>query len=408
MEWENAFREHRKAERPMKKTICLVLLLCTTLACANISLAREHNYVTVVIDGKTSDKVHLREQPSTEAKSLGLYFTGTEVLCDPATMNSEWTWVNVGMEAGYIKSDYLYSGANPGSITPKQPTGVVNNTKGSDWVNLRYNPDSNATVARKLYNGDQVTILGETVTHWYYVKVGDLYGYMMSSYVKMGGSGSNSGNGGAAITPPSDNPTKITTTTADPKDSVQAYATIKNCTVNIVPTDGRMVELTYDAGVLRFEQSMTRGVHMLTVESISGKRTGDNAAATLYIPRALFHAVFVDVQNGEASIAGGLDSYISINGVDARFSVDFPSGNTYNYQIVGLTNSLCVLGISENATNYAINVERISGRSSLVPAIGMPAYSPNGSTYGYTNGNGSTKISVDALNSSNLEFVFVR
>ena len=62
----------------MKKTILLgiiLLFLCLITLPTDI-LAQEETFIGVV-DGKTADRVHLRQEPSISAKSLGLYFTGT-------------------------------------------------------------------------------------------------------------------------------------------------------------------------------------------------------------------------------------------------------------------------------------------------------------------------------------------
>jgi hypothetical protein len=128
--------------------------------------------------------VHLRAEPSTDSKSLGLYFTGTEVSYITDT-EDEWVWVNIGSETGYIKSEFLYFGNDSGSVIAKQPIGTVNNKNGS-WVNLRPDPTSEYEAIGKCYNGDTITVLGETVTKWYYVKTGEQYGYIMSDFVTMG------------------------------------------------------------------------------------------------------------------------------------------------------------------------------------------------------------------------------
>lgn len=392
----------------MKKQLVSLILSFGLALCASGGLAGDTNTATAVIDGKTADRVHLRAEPSPKARSLGLYFTGTEVLYDSGS-NGEWTSVVIGDQAGFIKSEYLYFGNNPSSIKSQQPSGIVTNVKVNSWVNFRSGPHQNSASIGTLYKGDIVTVLGETVTEWYYVKSNDLYGYIAADFLQVGALGTNTGgNSGSNQNGSSVNSSKLITITADPKDSVQAYVTIKNCTLNIVPTDGRMVECTYDTSVLRFEQSIARGVHMLTVESISGKRIGDNATAMLRIPRALYNAVFADVRNGEASIAGGIESHMDISGTDARVSVYYPADNTYSY-LMRFTNSTCVFGISESASDYAISIQRVKDSSITVPN-GMPSNIGNGSDVGYeyVRGNGSTQITVDALDNSVLEFAFVR
>lgn len=166
----------------MKRFIVSILLILGLVLCTSSSLA--NNTERAVIDGKTSDRVHLRVGPSTDSKSLGLYFTGTEVSYITNTVD-EWVWVNIGSETGYIKSEFLHFGNDPGSVIAQQPIGTVNN-KNSNWVNLRPDPTSEYEAIGKCYNGDTVTILGETVTEWYYVKVGSEYGYISADFLQVG------------------------------------------------------------------------------------------------------------------------------------------------------------------------------------------------------------------------------
>ena len=173
----------------MKKKIIALILLCGLLACTNISPALGADYGTAIVDGLNADRVHLRERASTGSNSLGLFFTGTQVLCE-SDPGKEWVKVTIGSQTGYMQSDYLYQGANPGSVKSKQPKASVTNKGTGSWVNLRKEPSTGAAVASKLYHGDAVTVLGQTVTKWYYVKAGDLYGYIMSDYLSVGASGS--------------------------------------------------------------------------------------------------------------------------------------------------------------------------------------------------------------------------
>ncbi|HML46826.1 MAG TPA: SH3 domain-containing protein, partial [Clostridia bacterium] len=173
----------------MKKFLISLILVCAILACANLGLAQASDFVTAVIDGKTSDRVHLRKSATTESKSLGLYFTGTEVVCKPDA-RAEWIWVYIGQEAGYIKSEFLHFATDAGTVKSQQPSGTVKTPKGGGWVNLRVGPSLEYSVACKLYLGDSVTILGETAAHWYYVKAGAQYGYVMTDYVTMGAAAS--------------------------------------------------------------------------------------------------------------------------------------------------------------------------------------------------------------------------
>jgi uncharacterized protein YraI len=87
-----------------------------------------------------------------------------------------------------MESEFLYRDSSPESIKPKHPSAVVNNKNGSSWVNLRHGPSLNSPIARQPSNGSVVTILGETDSHWYYVKMGKQYGYIKSEYLTVSGS----------------------------------------------------------------------------------------------------------------------------------------------------------------------------------------------------------------------------
>ncbi len=171
----------------MKKKILSFILLCGLMAGMFISPALGAGYGTAIVDGGNADRVHLRERASAASKSLGLYFTGTEAVCasDPG---KEWVKVIIGSETGYMNSEFLYRGANPGSVKPKQPKAVVSNIKASSWVNLRKEPSQRSAVAGTLRYKDEVAVLGQTAAKWYYVKAGDLYGYIMPDYLLLGGS----------------------------------------------------------------------------------------------------------------------------------------------------------------------------------------------------------------------------
>ena len=48
---------------------------------------------------------------------------------------------------------------------------------------MREDPSMDAPVIGKFYNGDVVTVLGETAAKWYYVQAGDLYGYIVADFL---------------------------------------------------------------------------------------------------------------------------------------------------------------------------------------------------------------------------------
>lgn len=123
------------------------------------------------IDGGNADRVHLRAAPSTEAESLGLYFTGTDaILIDRM---GDWAWVMVGAAEGWMYASYLTTDA-PARLGPWH---VVDNPH-STWVNLRMSPSMEGMVALCPDNGTAVRILGETKDGWSYVDCDGVKGYM--------------------------------------------------------------------------------------------------------------------------------------------------------------------------------------------------------------------------------------
>lgn len=143
------------------------------------AMAQQTQDLTATIDGGDADRVHLRAQPSIQSESLGLYFTGTELSCeyDPT---QEWTKVVIGAQEGYIKSEYLRWGDDKKNVQPRQPKGTI---KANDWINMRSAPSEKAQIETKLYEGDTVSILGETSERWSYVKLGNSNGYIMSKFL---------------------------------------------------------------------------------------------------------------------------------------------------------------------------------------------------------------------------------
>lgn len=164
----------------MKRIISLLLCLLCVLAGMPCGIAETNTqFVSATIDGGSADRVHLRAEPSTKAISLGLYFTGTQVLCE-LDFIGEWTKVIIGAESGYMKSEFLRWGNDQENVHSQQPQGTI---KANDWVNMRSAPSKEAQIETKLYEGDVVSILGETSERWSYVKLGNSNGYVMSKFL---------------------------------------------------------------------------------------------------------------------------------------------------------------------------------------------------------------------------------
>ena len=175
----------------MKRFAAFLAAACLLLSLAAGALA-ESCYGLAPIYGISADRVHLWKTPGGE--SMGLYFNGAQALCltDPA--RSDWTLVRLGTEEGYVRSRYL--AADGGAAVPSLKRGTVQCKEGS-WVNLRAAPGRDAKV--RLKNGDTLTVLGETSGHWYWVRYGNTFGYVMTNYIALSDAPEKGVDGGQAL-----------------------------------------------------------------------------------------------------------------------------------------------------------------------------------------------------------------
>lgn len=384
----------------MKRILSFLFGFLCMLMAFSCGMAQPTQGIDATIDGGNADRVHLRAGPSTQSASLGLYFTGTTLLCE-SDPSREWTKVVIGSQSGYMKSAYLRWGDDRKSVRPEQPLGIVQ-TK--SWVNVRSGPSMEDRIDGKLRNGDVVTLLGETATHWYYAVCDRYVGYIKADYVRLSQNNATIGGGTTAQPVPSQPASQLTVAqTIDLGDCLDAYITASNCSVTLIPTDGKAVTCQYDAHALVFTSDVARGTQMLSFDSRG--QAAASSAVMLYIPRSAYHQIYLDVNHGEGSVAGGFACYRIVHGNHARFSLTLASEELYGYSL-GLTHSECIMGISEIAQDYSITVDRIS-HSTIGVAFDMPPYQAGAASYSHTNGAGGVQIKATGIQNSNLEFVYV-
>jgi len=157
-----------------KRWTALILTLLCLLACG----AAADDYGKAVVDAP-SGKLHLREEASSKSESMGLYFTGTQVTLksDP---DEEWVEVKIGRERGYMYGEYLKTGSRADRVTPRFQAGTVQAT---NYARLRKGPSTEYQFICKLPDGADVTVMGETDEHWYYVKYGSEKGFVAKNLV---------------------------------------------------------------------------------------------------------------------------------------------------------------------------------------------------------------------------------
>lgn len=123
-------------------------------------------------------QLHLRKEPSTGAKSLGVFYTGTPVTIISYTRTG-WVYLRIGHLEGYMDADYL------ASVKPTQ-CGEIRTVRNSQTsgLNLRSLPSTGGEILDYLKNYTQVTVLGDLSDGWCYVLYGDVYGYMLGTSLK--------------------------------------------------------------------------------------------------------------------------------------------------------------------------------------------------------------------------------
>lgn len=165
----------------MKRTGAYAALLAVwlTVFCAGLACAQDVD--AAVIDAGNSDRLHLRAQPSQNARSLGLYFTGTQVEITGGAQG-DFVPVRIGAEHGFMHADYLKTGEAAAKVIPEQPFGVATPKVGA---RLRRVPSVKADTLDVIAQDDAFTVLGETDSRWYYVQYEGKFGYVSAEVSKL-------------------------------------------------------------------------------------------------------------------------------------------------------------------------------------------------------------------------------
>lgn len=185
----------------------------------------------VTIRNASGTGLNLRESPMQNSSSLALYANGTSV--QVLGLSKNWYHVQVDGKTGFMMADKFSprlsyssteesasssgsseSGSNSGNSSNKDDkTGwdgpisthktakwpfeandyqaAVNNPKASDRLHLRTEASEKAASLGKYYNGVLLTVTGKTANGWTPVAIGNLQGYMKTSYLVFSGKGTS-------------------------------------------------------------------------------------------------------------------------------------------------------------------------------------------------------------------------
>ena len=140
----------------MKKAFVLILL---ALLLFSVSAQADGAEYAVVYNPNTTDLLHLRQEPSTEAESLGKYHTGVVVQVLEHT-DDQWAKVQVGTVTGYMMRSYLEDPLGQKNI-PSYITATLKNRYDAGMTALLNSPGgAEHRVIANIVDNTPVTVLG--------------------------------------------------------------------------------------------------------------------------------------------------------------------------------------------------------------------------------------------------------
>jgi uncharacterized protein YgiM (DUF1202 family) len=155
-----------------KRWAALVLVLVVLFTSASALAADEFAVIY------NTSRLNLRSGPSADSTWLGTYSPGTWVQISEAP-GSWYSVVTPDGKTGYMSRNFLNRG-----ITEYTTIATVLNSKPTQFLNLRKEPNYNAQVLGIYYNGTPAPVLGNT-GGWYLVSVDGTLGYFRGEYLKI-------------------------------------------------------------------------------------------------------------------------------------------------------------------------------------------------------------------------------
>ena len=137
---------------------------------------------TVWVTSQNGKGVNLRSGPSKSYTAIGFYGVGTTATMISA--GAQWSYIQIGARTGYMMSQFLTTVAPAPAPTPvPTPVGTAYVVSGNGKsVNLRTGPGKGFKVIRSYAVGTPLTIVTKGA-EWYFVHIGDVYGYMMRTFI---------------------------------------------------------------------------------------------------------------------------------------------------------------------------------------------------------------------------------
>lgn len=150
----------------MKKVLAAALLLAPLLLTAALA-------ETALVDG--GGKVNLREEPSTGARKLGGFLSGTQVEI-VSDAGGGWSEISIGggqsAVGGYMMNDYLATGDAMDGVKDETYAARAVSPYGTQSIVLRDRPSDSFEAVAVLEDGEDVRVIGAS-GDFYFVRMRD-------------------------------------------------------------------------------------------------------------------------------------------------------------------------------------------------------------------------------------------
>ena len=160
-----------------------------------------------------NSSLNIRNGASLNSKIIGLLYNGSNVMIVGESGN--WYKIKHGSSTAYVSKDYVKITGESNNSSSESNSNTGNNASNSNAgsnsseetsinksgkvvvnssLNIRNGASLNSKIIGLLYNGSNVTIVGES-GNWYKIKHGSSTAYVSKDYVKVTGESSNSSSG---------------------------------------------------------------------------------------------------------------------------------------------------------------------------------------------------------------------
>lgn len=133
---------------------------------------------TAYVTSKNGLGVQLRTGPGTNYRAVASFPVGQQVTVH--SWGSTWSYITAANKTGYMMTKFLDT-KKPAPVKPPEGKSMVYSSNGLP-VRLRSGPGTKYSIMASYQPGTLVTVIQED-TVWDLVKIGNLTGYMMKSYI---------------------------------------------------------------------------------------------------------------------------------------------------------------------------------------------------------------------------------